>query len=172
MKKEINGRCPLQFECGRKSCKFQHHERDCSYYQGNARPGAEIEDQAQAMEAEWEARMTDASVLGDQSAPAALQDVEPVIVQGDTGSLVLLPVDKVGDLAVEIADLEARIARLEGECKKAQASITEFADGIEDDHIRMIMSQVPVLTFPSAVMPLAQRTRSRAGLWSVRTAPS
>ncbi len=47
--------------------------------------------------------------------------------------------DKVGDLAVEIADLEARIARLEGECKKAQASITEFADGIEDDHIRMII---------------------------------
>lgn len=47
--------------------------------------------------------------------------------------------DKVGDLAVEIADLETRIARLEGECKKAQASITEFADGIEDDHIRMII---------------------------------
>lgn len=95
MSKQINGRCPLQFECERKSCKFQHHERDCAYYQGNARPGAEIEDQAQAMEAEWEARMTDTSVLGDQSAPAAPQDVEPVVVQGDIGSLVLLPVDKL-----------------------------------------------------------------------------
>lgn len=95
MSKQINGRCPLQFECERKSCKFQHHERDCAYYQGNARPGAEIEDQAQAMEAEWEARMTDTSVLGDQSAPAAPQDVEPVVVQGDVGSLVLLPVDKL-----------------------------------------------------------------------------
>lgn len=95
MKKEINSRCPLQFECGRKSCKFQHHERDCSYYQGNARPGAEIEDQAQAMEAAWEARMTDTSVLEGQSAPAAPQDAEPVVVQGDVGSLVLLPVDKL-----------------------------------------------------------------------------
>lgn len=95
MKKEINDRCPLQFECGRKNCKFQHHERDCSYYQGNARPGAEIWDQAQAMEAAWEARMTDTSVLEGQSAPAVPQDAEPVVVQGDVGSLVLLPVDKL-----------------------------------------------------------------------------
>lgn len=47
--------------------------------------------------------------------------------------------DKVGDLAVEIADLEARIARLEGECENEKAAITKFADGIEDDHIRMII---------------------------------
>lgn len=47
--------------------------------------------------------------------------------------------DKVGDLAVEIADLEARIAYLEGECEKEKAAITKFAGGIEDDHIRMII---------------------------------
>lgn len=91
--KVINDRCPLQGECGRKKCEHKFCERECSYYQGNARPGAEIEDQAQAMEAEWEARMTDASVLGDQSTPAAPQDMEPMVVQGDVGSLVLLPVD-------------------------------------------------------------------------------
>lgn len=92
---KINDRCPLQSECGKKSCKYQFHERDCSYYQGNARPGAEIEDQAQAMEAKWEARMTDKSVLADTSAPAAPQDAEPVVVNGDAGALVLLPVDKL-----------------------------------------------------------------------------
>ena len=47
--------------------------------------------------------------------------------------------DKVGDLAVEIADLTASIARLEGECEKEKAAIIKFADGIEDDHIRMII---------------------------------
>lgn len=47
--------------------------------------------------------------------------------------------DKVGDLAVEIADLEARIAYLEGECEKEKDAIIKFADGIEDDHIRMII---------------------------------
>ena len=93
--KVINDRCPLQGECGRKKCEHKFCERECSYYQGNARPGAEIEDQAQAMEAEWEARMTDTSVLVDQSAPAAPQDADPVVVQGDVGSLVLLPVDKL-----------------------------------------------------------------------------
>ena len=95
MKKEINDRCPLQGECGRKKCDHKFCERDCIYYQGNARPGAEIQDQVEAMEAEWEARMSAPSVLADTSAPAAPQDVEPVVVQGDTGSLVLLPVDKL-----------------------------------------------------------------------------
>lgn len=47
--------------------------------------------------------------------------------------------DKVGDLAVEIADLEARIASLERECKEKRETIAAFADGIEDDHIRMII---------------------------------
>lgn len=47
--------------------------------------------------------------------------------------------DKVGDLAVEIADLTASIARLEGECEREKTAITNFADGIEDDHIRMII---------------------------------
>lgn len=61
--KVINDRCPLQSECGQKKCEFKFRERDCTYYQGNARPGAEIEDQRQAMEAEWEARMSTPSVL-------------------------------------------------------------------------------------------------------------
>ena len=93
--KVINDRCPLQGECGRKKCEHKFCERECSYYQGNARPGAEIEDQQQAMEEEWETRMSAPSVLADTSAPSAPQEVEPVVVQRDTGTLVLLPVDKL-----------------------------------------------------------------------------
>ena len=95
MKKEINERCPLQGECGRKKCEHKFCERDCGYYQGNARPGAEIPDQARAMEAEWEAKMSDISVLADASATAAPQEADPVVVQENTGSLVLLPVDRL-----------------------------------------------------------------------------
>lgn len=95
MNLEINARCPLQSECGRKSCKFQHHERDCSYYQGNARPDAEIEDQGVAMEAEWEASLNAQSVLAD--APAADGDhaPEPVVIQAAPGNMILLPVDRL-----------------------------------------------------------------------------
>lgn len=39
--------------------------------------------------------MSAPSVLADTSAPSAPQEVEPVVVQGDTGTLVLLPVDKL-----------------------------------------------------------------------------
>ncbi len=47
--------------------------------------------------------------------------------------------DKVGDLAVEIADLETRIARLEEQCTQKRREITAFTEGIENDHIRMII---------------------------------
>lgn len=53
--KKKNERCPLQGEC-EKVCTFTYHERDCEYYQGNNRPGAEIQDQVEAAERELEER--------------------------------------------------------------------------------------------------------------------
>lgn len=47
--------------------------------------------------------------------------------------------DKVGDLAVEIADLEKKISCLEAECEREKERIVEFVKGIENDHVRMIM---------------------------------
>ena len=60
-----NDRCPLQAECERK-CAFVGRELDCDYYDANARPGYEIDDQEErrraqwreAEEAEYEARMS------------------------------------------------------------------------------------------------------------------
>lgn len=43
-----NVRCPLRGECGAKECKYEHRERWCSYYLGNAREGYELEDQTMA----------------------------------------------------------------------------------------------------------------------------
>ena len=46
--------------------------------------------------------------------------------------------DKVGDLAVEIADLEASIKFLQEEIGGEEAKIVAFISGIEDDQVRMI----------------------------------
>ncbi|MBE6912108.1 MAG: ParB/RepB/Spo0J family partition protein [Ruminococcaceae bacterium] len=41
-----NVRCPLRGECGATVCDFEHRERECLYYRGNARDGYELPDQA------------------------------------------------------------------------------------------------------------------------------
>ena len=160
--KVINDRCPLQGECGRKKCEHKFCERECSYYQGNARPGAEIEDQQQAMEEEWEARMSAPSVLADTSAPSAPQEVEPVVVQGDTGTLVLLPVDKLlphpdnprkdlGDLQ-ELADsIKANgvlqnltVVSLESEAAEWSALSQQYQEHPTDLHYQNVYHFLPL----------------------------
>lgn len=47
--------------------------------------------------------------------------------------------DKVGDLAVEIAELETRISDLEKKCEVMQTSIVSFVESIEDNYIRTII---------------------------------
>lgn len=130
MKIEINARCPLQSECGRKKCEFQYNEHDCKYYQGNARPGAQIEDQEEVMEAEWEAQMTDTSVLADQSDPTATQDEAPVVDHGATGLLVMLPVDKLFPHP--------------DNPRKDLGDLTELADSIKANGIFQNLTVVPV----------------------------
>lgn len=46
--------------------------------------------------------------------------------------------DKVGDLAVEIADLKDQIARLESEIEQKRGQVTQFIVSIENDQTRMI----------------------------------
>ena len=40
----INERCPLQAECGKKKCSFVNNEHECVYYKTNCRPGAMLEE--------------------------------------------------------------------------------------------------------------------------------
>ena len=46
--------------------------------------------------------------------------------------------DRVGDLALEIVELEAREKYLYAEVRENEAEIIEFIEGIEDDHTRTI----------------------------------
>lgn len=46
--------------------------------------------------------------------------------------------DKVGDLAIEIADLKERIRFLAEEISQEEAAVSDFIDGIVNDQTRMI----------------------------------
>ncbi len=46
--------------------------------------------------------------------------------------------DRVGDLAIEIADMEAKIAYLRGEAETAGAQVEAFIATITDDQTRMV----------------------------------
>ena len=46
--------------------------------------------------------------------------------------------DKVGDLAVEIADMDKRISYLEGEIERVNAPIAEWIQTIDNDQTRLI----------------------------------
>lgn len=46
--------------------------------------------------------------------------------------------DKVGDLAVEIADMDERISYLEGEIERVKAPIVEWIKTIDNDQTRLI----------------------------------
>lgn len=46
--------------------------------------------------------------------------------------------DKVGDLAIEIADLSERISYMEAEIAEKQSELSRFIDSIKEDHLRMI----------------------------------
>lgn len=46
--------------------------------------------------------------------------------------------DKVGDLATEISDLKAQIARLQDEIDKQETAIASFIDGVDNIQLRTI----------------------------------
>lgn len=125
----INDRCPLQSECGQKKCQYISQERYCSYYQGNARLGAEIEDQTQAMEAEWEAQMSAQSVLSDAPAAAGDRAPEPVVIQAAPSNMILLPVN--------------RLHPHPDNPRKELGDLTELADSIKANGIFQNLTVIP-----------------------------
>lgn len=46
--------------------------------------------------------------------------------------------DRVGELATEIADMQARVAHLEDEVRWVGVEISRFIDGIPDDQARLV----------------------------------
>lgn len=79
---KTNDRCPLQAECEQK-CSYKGRELNCPYYEANARPGYEIDDQEErrrakwkeAKEAEYEARMSLPSEPAERTIETITEDI-------------------------------------------------------------------------------------------------
>lgn len=126
--KNINERCPLQSECGHTTCKYQHRELDCRYYDANSRPGCEIEDQEERRRSGWDARMNPQSILDDP--PAAAKAQQGASVLPINGFMTYLP---IGSLYPHPDNP-----------RKDLGDLTELADSIRANGIFQNLTVVPL----------------------------
>lgn len=125
----INDRCPLQSECERKHCDYKFREKECNYYIGNARPGAEIGDQASASDyAEWEEEIL-ASASEEDSDKELPAEQASGVTDGPSGLMMSLPVDKL----IPHPDNP----------RKELGDLTELADSIKANGIFQNLTVVP-----------------------------
>lgn len=125
----INDRCPLQSECERKRCDYKFREKECNYYIGNARPGAEIGDQVSDSEyAEWEKEIL-ASASEDDSGTETPPGQITEMPAGPSGLMMPLPVDKL----IPHPDNP----------RKDLGDLTELADSIKANGIFQNLTVVP-----------------------------
>lgn len=128
----INDRCPLQSECERKRCDYKFQERECSYYQGNSRPGAEIVDQTEASDSEYEE--WEEEILASTSEEDSEEELSPGLITeiapSPSGLMMPLPVDKL----IPHPDNP----------RKDLGDLTELADSIKANGIFQNLTVVPV----------------------------
>ena len=76
-----NDRCPLQAECEKK-CAYVGRELDCHYYDNNARPGYEIDDQEELRRARWrEAEEAELAAMSSYKPERPDRTIETVTVE-------------------------------------------------------------------------------------------
>ena len=121
--KNINERCPLQSECGQKTCKYPRCELNCSYYDANARPGCEIEDQEELRQSRWNGSDT------GQAAPAE-STPEVDSSQQINGLMTYLPVSSLHPHP--------------DNPRKDLGDLTELADSIRANGIFQNLTVVPI----------------------------
>lgn len=97
---KTNDRCPLQAECKQK-CAHVGHELDCPYYDANARPGYEIDDQEERRRAKWE-EAEEAEYEARMSLPRTIETV--------TGEIL----DLKREAGEAILDIGARLIEAKG----------------------------------------------------------
>ena len=78
---KTNDRCPLQAECEKK-CAYVGRELDCHYYDNNARPGYEIDDQEELRRARWrEAEEAELAAMSSYKPERPDRTIETVTVE-------------------------------------------------------------------------------------------
>jgi len=152
---QINERCPMKFECGQKKCEYHYHERDCGYYRANSRPDMEIEDQEQAIQAEWDAKMNPPSVLADSPATEEGQEsaLSPV-----NGLMMYLPV--------------SHLHPHPDNPRKDLGDLTELADSIRANGIFQNLTVIPIDdTYESFTVVIGHRRLAAAKLAGLAEVP-
>lgn len=153
----INDRCPLQSECERKRCDYQFREKECSYYIGNARPGAEIVDQTTALDAEQEAEIL-ASLSEDASGTELPPGQITEMPVGPSGLMMPLPIDKL----IPHPDNP----------RKDLGDLTELADSIKANGIFQNLTVVPVdETYETFTIVIGHRRLAAAKLAGLKEVP-
>ena len=158
--KKINTRCPLQSECGQTNCRFQGHERDCDYYQGNCRPGAGIAEEDEAMLSEWEAMLSEPDVLSGTPFPDAPFESEKPVIPGPSGLMVQLPVD--------------RLTPHPDNPRKELGDLTELADSIKANGILQNLTVVvddPTSSYSKFTVIIGHRRLAAAKLAGLKEVP-
>ena len=153
----INDRCPLQSECERKHCDYQFREKECSYYIGNARPGAEIVDQTTALDAEQEAE-----ILASLSEAASGMELPPGQITempaGPSGLMMPLPVEKL----IPHPDNP----------RKDLGDLTELADSIKANGIFQNLTVVPAdANYETFTVVIGHRRLAAAKLAGLKEVP-
>lgn len=90
--RNMNSRCPLQGEC-KLSCKHSFSELDCEYYNANARPGFEIEDQERRRTQAFEGNFAE-----DETAEAAETHPDIIVCSEEAAGLpglVYIPIELI-----------------------------------------------------------------------------
>ena len=90
--RNMNSRCPLQGEC-KLSCKHSFSELDCEYYNANARPGFEIEDQERRRTQAFEGNFAE-----DEAAEAAETHPDIIVCSEEAAGLpglVYIPIELI-----------------------------------------------------------------------------
>lgn len=90
--RNMNSRCPLQGEC-KLSCKHSFSELDCEYYNANARPGFEIEDQERRRTQSFEGNFAE-----DETAEAAETHPDIIVCSEEAAGLpglVYIPIELI-----------------------------------------------------------------------------
>ena len=72
--------------------------------------------------------------------------------------------DKVGDLAIEIGDLQSRIDHLESKCAEEKKKLEKYIGGIKDDQTRMIfrLRFIHCMTWPQVSETLGGRNTANS----------
>lgn len=146
-KKNINPRCPLSVECGRKACEYTAHELDCVYYESNGYGENAIPDQDLIREEREAARMKEAEEM-------AMEELGEV---SEPSKIVMLPVSS--------------LYPHKDNPRKDVGDVTELAESIKANGVLQNLTVVPGAFDGNYIVIIGHRRLAAAKQAGLETVP-